>query len=423
MANESSPEPRHFLIRMLSLSKKRIQESKYTKVFTILIVLTTFICIVLESVIVNSHVKVYQELIDNQSIQDVPSTSVDPDKKLAENDADAKIVLIALGLRRLKNENVFFILFSLFQFVLGMDAIVRQSVIQLVAHTVNQVLLVVFAAIQVGGTIYKHLDVKKDIPPPEDPDVSWNFNFALRNEIGLVSVMFILSVLFMYLCWKLYKQFGWNIYKRIGADIEQQARFKLTQIFFLILKLDAFFHFVLCVFYAVVMSQEKYYSLWGVTNRKFVGYIIHIVLTVLLIPGLLFARRGVITESKTIMMVFLVTQIIMGLDFILILVDSAGSWVFWILAVCLAIVLCISTIVLDILVCRNFGKGLKPYMKRLFIEENDKPQYQTGGNNAALLKTNEWMIDDEDDYPMAQTNKPSSVYINNNNNNNAGYIA
>ncbi|KAG1111747.1 hypothetical protein G6F42_014933 [Rhizopus arrhizus] len=155
MANESSPEARHFMIRMLSLSKKRIQESKYTKVFTILIVLTTFICIVLESVIVNSHVKVYQELIDNQSIQDVPSTSVDPDKKLAENDADAKIVLIALGLRRLKNENVFFILFSLFQFVLGMDAIVRQSVIQLVAHTVNQVLLVVFAAIQVGGTIYK----------------------------------------------------------------------------------------------------------------------------------------------------------------------------------------------------------------------------------------------------------------------------
>jgi hypothetical protein len=88
-----------------------------------LIILTTFICIVLEGVIVNSHVKVYQELIDNQSIQDVPSTSVDPDKKLAENDPAAKIILIALGLRRLKNENIFFILFSLFQLVLGLDAV------------------------------------------------------------------------------------------------------------------------------------------------------------------------------------------------------------------------------------------------------------------------------------------------------------
>lgn len=73
----------------------------------------------------------------------------------------------------------------------------------------------------------RHLDVKEDIPPPEDPDVSWNFNFALRNEIGLVSVMFILSILFMYLCWKLYKQFGWNIYKRIGADIEQQGNLRM----------------------------------------------------------------------------------------------------------------------------------------------------------------------------------------------------
>lgn len=80
------------------------------------------------------------------------------------------------------------------------------------------------------------------------------------------------------------------------------------------------------------MTQEKYYSLWGITNRKFIGYVIHIVLTVLLIPGLLFARHGVITENKKVMIFFLVTQIIMGLDFILILVDSAGSWVFWILA-------------------------------------------------------------------------------------------
>ncbi|CEP12030.1 hypothetical protein [Parasitella parasitica] len=389
-------ESRHFLIRMMSLSKKRIQETKYTKLFAVLIVTTTFICIVLEGVIVNSHVRVYQELIDNESIEDIASTSVDPSKKLAENEADAKEILIALGLRRLKNENIFFILFSLFQFVLGMDAIVRQSVIQLAAHTVNQVLLVVFAAIQPSIKVFRHLDVKQDIPPPEDPEVSWNFDFALRNEIGLVSIMFLFSILFTFLSYKLYKQFGWSIYKRIGADIEQQSRFRLTQIFFLILKLDAFFHFVLCVFYAVVMSQEKYYSLWGIINRKFIGYVIHIVLTVLLIPGLLFARHGVITENKKVMVACLVTQLIMGLDFILILVDSAGSWVFWILAV------------LNILVSHNFGMGLKPYMQRLFIDENDKSHNQSG-NDAGLLEKNEWMIDEEEDYPpMKDDDKPSS---------------
>ncbi|KAI8064818.1 uncharacterized protein B0P05DRAFT_554478 [Gilbertella persicaria] len=278
------------------------------------------------------------------------------------------------------------------------------------AHTCNQVLAVVFAAIQVGSTIKKHSDVKEDIPPPEDPNVSWDFILALRNEIGLVSIMTLLSFLFMYLCYKLYKQFGWNIYKRIGADIEQQVRFRLTQIYFLILKLDAFFHFVLCVFYAVVMTQEKYYTLWGVIDRKFIGYVIHIILTILLIPGLLFARFGVITENKRVIMAFLVTQVIMGLDFILIMVDSAGSWVFWNLAVCLAIILCIATFVLSIMVQHNFGKGLKPYLQRLFVDENEKQNSQAG-NNEALLKTQDWMIDDDDEevYPAA-TNAKDSIY-------------
>ena len=200
------------------------------------------------------------------------------------------------------------------------------------------------------------------IQPPEDPEVVWHFGLALRNELALVSIMAVIFLVLLYINWKLYKQFGWNIYKRIGADIHQQKRFRLAQIFLLNLKVDAFFQLVLCVFYAVVMSQEKYYTLWGITNRKFVGYIIHIVLTVLLIPGLLFARYGVITENKTVMIIFIVSQIIMCMDFILILVDSAGTWVFWNLAgkegerevkkiiiltslvsalVCLAILICI----------------------------------------------------------------------------------
>jgi hypothetical protein len=203
------------------------------------------------------------------------------------------------------------------------------------------------------------LDVGQKLPPPEDPDVSWNFNFALRNEIGLVSIMFLFACVFTFFSWKLYKQFGWNIYKKIGADIEQQGnefflcefpllkmmlfleRFRLTQILFLNLKLDAFFHFVLCVFYAVVMTQEQYYAMLG---RKLVGYVLHIVLTILLIPGLFLARYAVINEKKRVMVFFLVTQVIMGLDFILIMVDSAGSWVFWMLAGNLYSIFCMYTL-------------------------------------------------------------------------------
>jgi hypothetical protein len=59
--------------------------------------------------------------------------------------------------------------------------------------------------------------------PPEDPEVSWNFNFALRNEIGLVSVLTLFAFFFMYLCYKLSKQFGWNNYKKMGGDLEQKG--------------------------------------------------------------------------------------------------------------------------------------------------------------------------------------------------------
>ncbi|KAG1229287.1 hypothetical protein G6F68_019399 [Rhizopus microsporus] len=103
--------------------------------------------------------------------------------------------------------------------------------------------------------------------------------------------------------------------------------------------------------------------MWSVDKKKFVGYVVHFVVTALLIPALLLARHSVITENKAIMGLFQASQIIMIVDFIVVLVDSAGSWIFWILAVCVAIFLCFVTVVVGVLVSQNFDKGLKPYSK------------------------------------------------------------
>ncbi|KAI9281109.1 hypothetical protein BY458DRAFT_264404 [Sporodiniella umbellata] len=204
--------------------------------------------------------------------------------------------------------------------------------------------------------------------------------------------MAILSIVFSVLCYELYKQFGWNVYKRIGADIQQQHRFHLTQIFFLLLKLDAFFQLVLCIFYTVVMSQEQYYAAVDTDRKKFVGYIVHLVVTLLLIPALLIARQGVIAENKMFMGLFQVSQLIVIVDFIIILADSPGSWIFWILAVLVAIVLCIATIITGFRVSRNFDKGLKPYLQRLFdANVNNDDQ-----NRLDPSKPQEWLIDDEE---------------------------
>ncbi|RCH83618.1 hypothetical protein CU097_003769 [Rhizopus azygosporus] len=379
--------------RLWNLLTKRVTESKYTIAYCTLLTLSTITCIILEAIIVNADLEIYNDLqrVD-PNITTYPSTSI----HLASTDTDN----VALGLRRLKNENVFFILVSLFQLVLGLDAVLRQSVIQLIAHTTNQFLSTVFASIQVLETSEKNQIVNQNILDAIAnatgilTRIRLYFLIALRNGIGLVVVMALFSFIFVYLSYQLFKQFGWNTYKRIGADIQQQERFRLAQIFFMFLKLDAFFQLVLCIFYTVVMSQEQYFALWSIDRKKFVGYIIHIVLTALLIPALLVARYGVIAENRTVMVAFQVTQIIVIMDFILVLVDSAGTWIFWILAVCVAIALCVVTIVISFLVAKNFDKGLKPYMQRLFDsnEENDK---QDKGN---LLRNEEWLIDDEDDY-------------------------
>ncbi|CAO3677104.1 hypothetical protein G6F70_001637 [Rhizopus microsporus] len=379
--------------RLWNLLAKRVTESKYTIAYCTLLTLSTITCIILEAIIVNADLEIYSDLqrVD-PNITTYPSTSI----HLASTDTDN----VALGLRRLKNENVFFILVSLFQLALGLDAVLRQSVIQLIAHTTNQFLSTIFASIQVLETSEKNQIVNQNILDAIAnatgilTRIRLYFLIALRNGIGLVVVMALFSFIFVYLSYQLFKQFGWNTYKRIGADIQQQERFRLAQIFFMFLKLDAFFQLVLCIFYTVVMSQEQYFALWSIDRKKFVGYIIHIVLTALLIPALLVARYGVIAENRTVMVAFQVTQIIVIIDFVLVLVDSAGTWVFWILAVCVAIVLCVVTIVISFLVAKNFDKGLKPYMQRLFDsnEENDK---QDKGN---LLRNEEWLIDDEDDY-------------------------
>jgi hypothetical protein len=111
------------------------------------------------------------------------------------------------------------------------------------------------------------------------------------------------------------------------------ARYQTVHLFFLNLKLDAFFHFVLFVFYFVVMTQSGYYSV-AITGSglKLIAYVIHLVLTVLLIPALFLARFGVMTENRRVMISFQVVQGILSVDFVLMLIDSANGWAFWILA-------------------------------------------------------------------------------------------
>ncbi|KAI7875515.1 hypothetical protein K492DRAFT_113896, partial [Lichtheimia hyalospora FSU 10163] len=94
-------------------------------------------------------------------------------------------------------------------------------------------------------------------------------------------------------------------------------------------------------------------------------YILHFLLTALQFVIPFVGRHAIRTEQPKWMNFFLFAHVLMVADFVVVLQQSIGSWVFWVFAVCLAILLSIITIVLAMMVTRNFGKGLKPYGKAL----------------------------------------------------------
>ncbi|KAJ8659691.1 hypothetical protein O0I10_004670 [Lichtheimia ornata] len=387
-------QPPSFVIRLMQLTWTRIRESPATKIYTTAVVISSILGIVLEILIAVAHRNATNDLWQSISEGHLPSSPFSP-----VNPNNGRIDTL-INLRRLMDENVFFILFYIFQLYLGIDAVVRQSVIQLVAHAGNSFICVILALVQLGETLKWNHRVSDAYSTTTESIHDNGFYSALHCEIALASLMAVITCIFTYICFKLIHQFGWNTYKRIGADPKLQRRFKKCQLFLLSLKLDGFFHIVFSIFWVVVMTQEGYHQ--GSPAAK-TWYSLHFILTVVQFPAPFVARQGLRTERSKFMIPFLVLHALLVIDFIIILQQSSTVWTFWVLAVCLAIVLSLGTIVLGAIVTHNFGKGLKPYTQRLF-DKNYRYRLDPTANPTFLEKNNQktgtadtWAIDDDID--------------------------
>lgn len=108
-----------------------------------------------------------------------------------------------------------------------------------------------------------------------------------------------------YLSYEMSKQFGWNIYKKIGADVRIQSKFlkpytrhknlivpmicvemyRIFQFFALSIKVDIFTEFLVSFFYLIQFALNDGKSNWDTW--------VQLVVTVLLLPMLYFARTAV----------------------------------------------------------------------------------------------------------------------------------
>ncbi|KAI9244967.1 hypothetical protein BDA99DRAFT_528636 [Phascolomyces articulosus] len=400
----SDRQPPNFAFRILQLSWARVKNSRETIAYTTAITLSTILGIILEAFIAVSH-----EDATKSVWQSIGQDGISPNSPLSRPGvSDNSYMSVLISLKRLKDENVFFILFHVFQLYLGIDAIVRQSIIQLMAHTANQLICVILALVQLSETLKWNSSIDAiDDTTGRTTDRS-SFNKALRFEIALAVLMAVLTLVFAFLCVKLLRQFGWNVYKRLGADPKIQARFRQCQIFLLNLKLDGFFHIVFSIFWIVVMTQEGYHR--G-SPAAITWYVFHFILTICQFPAPFMARYGMLTEKPRIMIAFLIVHGFVAVDFVIILQQSSTSWAFWVLAVCLAIALSITTIVFGSLVTHNFGRGLKPYVQRLF-DKNYRYKFDPSANPTFMnhrpnrRRESSWAIEDDDDESLAITPAP-----------------
>ncbi|KAI9025836.1 hypothetical protein CLU79DRAFT_743305 [Phycomyces nitens] len=386
------------LSHIFDLMYKRLKESKETIAYSILITVSAIICIVLEILITASNGNEISAIL--QSYNQINDHS-NPTSDVTHVYTDNAYVSILVNLRRQKDKNIFFILFQLFQTYLGIDAIVRQNTIQLIAHGVFQFICFLFSLLQFIETRKGKLAMSS----VDETMSQAGFTQIIYYEIGQIAYMAVFILLLAFLTKRLLGQLGWNIYKRIGADLRLQARFRLCLLFLLNLKLDAFFHLFFSVFWFVVMTREKYYN---INSAYLAWYIIHLLLTICQIPALYLARKSILTENRKFMTGCLTVHGLTTIDFIIILQQSLDSWVFWIIAVCLAIALSFSTIVLAILVLRNFGKGLKPHIKRLSDKGHSYTMDKRDPNFTTHPSSDSWVID-RDSIDSRQNKPPSSI--------------
>jgi len=304
---------------------------------------------------------------------------------LAQNETDATNDETYANARSMPVYHVLFILAQFFQLGIYVDAIYNQNTIQIIALTLFEFGILIYSVIQV----FQSEQILKTIPKQIT---------ILPYEITIIVLISILATGFAYLAYKLYQEFGWSIYKKIGADMAMRDRYKMYQIFIMLLKFDLFFF--------VGLSVQILVLVIFISNGRADQIAEHIIMSSVISTSMLMAAfLGVKKENKIMMYLFMVGCVGTEVYFMIKLIDISahpekysGTRIFATFFVCICMILGVVTLTISALCLRNFDKGLKYHLSRDCNNENETGDQFPSGNDGFNLESvrgtiKRWSID------------------------------
>ncbi|KAI8982967.1 hypothetical protein BDB01DRAFT_850807 [Pilobolus umbonatus] len=262
-------------------------------------------------------------------------------------------------LTRIKWENIAFIGFQFWFVGMSFDATIYQNSAEVIALAIMNLACSVLGALEViDGK--RWLNILTEINRRNGLSIPTSYiQTAFYLEIVLSICVGFFSIIFAYLSYAVVRELGWVIYKKIGADLSIQKMYRVFQLYVLALKIDIFIEFLVSCFYLIQFALKNSFKPWKTY--------VFVIITLLMLPMLYFGRTAVACESTFRMIVFILFQMLVVFQLVLIVIESMSEdnyWYTWICFVVMGLILAIATSSLAIVCITNFGKGLQPYIQR-----------------------------------------------------------